>query len=60
MPALDELREKIGRCSSSRKMDISNGGEVHAVIDAACEGECWMLRVCREMGIVIRLKEPFV
>ena len=31
MPALDELREKIGRCSSSRKMDISNGGEVHAV-----------------------------
>lgn len=39
---------------------LAAGGVVHTVIEAECVGERSTFRLCLEIGIKIKLKEPFM
>lgn len=38
---------------------LAPGGLLHTVIDAECDGECMIFFVCRDIGMLIKLSDPF-
>ena len=56
----NRVSKKVTLPMSETRARLAAGGDVHTVMDAEWEGEFRILRVWREIGIVMRLREPFV